>query len=1188
MTGSPPSPLIYIDDEQALLDLGKIFLERSGHFSVDTEVDPEKGLKRILSGEYDAVISDFQMPVLDGISLLKEIRSRGSKIPFIIFTGKGREDVVIEALNSGADFYLQKGGDPGSQFAELAKKVEHAIARRRAEEELLRKNEELAAAEEELRVQLDDLIATQNDLRQSRDLFRTFIDHSYDAIFIHDQTGRVLDVNETMLTMYRITREEALRFTIEDYSGSSYDTDEIQVLWNSVLAGEDQLFPWVARRPLDDTLFDVEVFLTRAEMNGEFYILAFIRDMGDRKTAEREAADTREWLTRIIDTLPDPTFVVDAGGVVTAWNQAIEEMTGVSADEMIGKGDYAYAIPFYGKRRPVLIDIARGEDGDTSTYSIIRQEKGVIEAETETALPRGGRTVLWARAVPLLDGHGKCAGAIETIRDITVIHEERAKLRENREKYQNLVENLTEIVYTLDTEGRITYVSPNVKNRTGLRGTELIGRSIFDFVALDDRERQHEQFQRVLAGEEIVAEFPATGMDAGTRWMRTTARPEIEDGAVTRVHGILIDITDLKQVEEALRESEEMYRSLIENLSEIVYTLDTDGRITYISPNVEALGGYPPEALLGRQFTDFVHPDDVSERMPQFGKVLSGSGETTEYRLIGVDGRVAWMRTAAQPLIRDGEVVGVAGLLADITDRRNAEDEIRLHLGRTEVLLGLYQKSDATIRELTAYALDGARRMTESEYSFVALLSPDASLLSIHAWSEEVLADCRIAASPVEFSVHESGLLGEAVRTGKPVLVNDYSSGHPASHGYPKGHVPISRFLSVPISDGARIRALLAVANKEGAYTDDDLNALMTLGNMLSGIIERKKTEHALQESEERFRRLSENAGDIIYRIDLLPAPCFTYVNPMIQVITGYGPEEFYADPGLLQAIIHPEDNFSRNELLNRLGELIVTRLVRRDGEVIWVEQKNVPVYDADGNLVAIEGIARDITAAKKNEEKLAWNAAAIADANRKLNLMTGITRHDIANQLTVLNGYLTLAGDTLKDTETLSLYLAKMEEATERIRRQIEFTREYQDLGVAAPDWQRLSGVIGEHGTARIPVVDETDAISIFADPLLPKVFANLMENTERYAAGATRVRVWCRRDNGDLLVLWEDDGPGIPAEEKEQIFLRGYGKNTGLGLFFIREILGITGITITEDGVPGDGARFVIRVPEGGWRRG
>ncbi len=111
---------LYVDDEPALLELGKIFLERAGDIRVDTVASAPEALIKIRSATYDIIISDYQMPGMDGIALLKIIRSEYPALPFIIFTGKGREDVVIEALNGGADHYIQKGGDQKSQFAELS------------------------------------------------------------------------------------------------------------------------------------------------------------------------------------------------------------------------------------------------------------------------------------------------------------------------------------------------------------------------------------------------------------------------------------------------------------------------------------------------------------------------------------------------------------------------------------------------------------------------------------------------------------------------------------------------------------------------------------------------------------------------------------------------------------------------------------------------------------------------------------------------------------------------------------------------------------------------------------------------------------------------------------------------------------------------------------------------------------
>ena len=128
-----PFHILYVDDESALLEIGKLFLERGGHFSVETITSPQEALTLLNSKTYHAVISDYQMPGMDGIDFLKKVRASGNTIPFILFTGRGREEVVIQALNEGADFYLQKGGEPKSQFIELEHQVRQAIQQRRAE-----------------------------------------------------------------------------------------------------------------------------------------------------------------------------------------------------------------------------------------------------------------------------------------------------------------------------------------------------------------------------------------------------------------------------------------------------------------------------------------------------------------------------------------------------------------------------------------------------------------------------------------------------------------------------------------------------------------------------------------------------------------------------------------------------------------------------------------------------------------------------------------------------------------------------------------------------------------------------------------------------------------------------------------------------------------------------------------------
>ncbi|WP_214036769.1 response regulator, partial [Methanospirillum sp.] len=122
-----PFQVLYVDDEEFLLDLARLFLERSGDMVVSVTTSPHEVLDHMESGRYDAIISDYEMPVMNGIELLKAVRERDTTFPFILFTGRGREEVAIEALNNGANFYLQKGGDPKAQFAELAHKVRQAI-----------------------------------------------------------------------------------------------------------------------------------------------------------------------------------------------------------------------------------------------------------------------------------------------------------------------------------------------------------------------------------------------------------------------------------------------------------------------------------------------------------------------------------------------------------------------------------------------------------------------------------------------------------------------------------------------------------------------------------------------------------------------------------------------------------------------------------------------------------------------------------------------------------------------------------------------------------------------------------------------------------------------------------------------------------------------------------------------------
>ncbi len=213
---------------------------------------------------------------------------------------------------------------------------------------------------------------------------------------------------------------------------------------------------------------------------------------------------------------------------------------------------------------------------------------------------------------------------------------------------------------------------------------------------------------------------------------------------------------------------------------------------------------------------------------------------------------------------------------------------------------------------------------------------------------------------------------------------------------------------------------------------------------------------------------------------------------------------------------------------------------------------------------------------------------SALEEANRKLNLLSDITRHDILNQTTAILGYLELyEGSTEEEQQR---FLDAIKQLTTTICRQISCTRDYQDLGVKPPEWQNVRSVAmqaeDDVQLGAINVSITTGSLEIFADPLLYKVFANLFENAVRHGGTVGNIEVYAKVENGTCLLRIKDDGKGIPPDQKSRIFARGYGRNTGFGLFLVAEIMHITGMEIVERGTPGESACFEIRVPDGCWR--
>ncbi|MCX6684124.1 MAG: PAS domain S-box protein [Methanoregula sp.] len=736
--------VLYVDDEPHLLEIGKLFLEGNRGFSVDCVISGSEALVRIAARHYDALVSDYQMPQMDGITLLKKVRATDKTLPFILFTGRGREEVVIEALNNGADFYIQKGGEPQSLFVELAHKIRLAVQQRAAE--------------------------------------------------------------------------------------------------------------------------------------------ASIRNH------ERREAD-------IINFLPDATFAIDSMGVVIAWNRAMEKMTGTTSDQILGKGNYEYAIPFYHERRPILINLVLMDDPATiARYPYIKRDgKNLFSEITIPHFNDGRGAALWFTASPLYDTKGTIVGAIESIREIT----------------------------------------------------------------------------------------------------------------------------ERKQAEEALAESEEKYRLIAENTADNIWIVDLDLNLKYISTSARMMRGFSVEDAMSVPLEQAMTPGSLNNATlrqleEEMAHKVSGSDDPDRPVSFiaedhGEDGSTIFIENTIS-LIRDADhkPIGILGVSRDISRRQRAENDLK-----------------------------------ETKQHFSSLADNIQDPVIILNFSGTVLYNNRAAG--LFFGMEDSNE-GE--------------------------HLNIAPFLD----------------------------------------------ETSLQKAHADLAAIAKDGGPMTSEYRVRTAP----------------------------------------------------------GETRQVEAVGVRItYDGhDADLVTL----RDIT--ERNSAQ-----AALAEANRKLNLLASITRHDVLNKLTVLSGSLILIKRQMTEP-ALTALLKKAEDAATAIRHQIEFARTYENLGVCAPQWQDLRQVIARLPKILIPVQADIPAVEIFADPMLVLVFANLLDNTQRHGQDVSSIQVTLDEKPEGLSIFWNDDGVGIPEDEKEKIFDRGVGKNTGLGLFLVREILDITHITIRETGEPGKGVRFEMTVPKGQYR--
>jgi len=391
-----------------------------------------------------------------------------------------------------------------------------------------------------------------------------------------------------------------------------------------------------------------------------------------KNSADRYSNVSKSLLAQAIDFLPDPTFAIDLRGRVLVWNRAMEAITQIKAVDIVGRGDHEYALPFYGEKRPILIDMVLQDDADLGKkYSSIRRDGDSIYAEA-VALP--SRRSLWGKASPIYDDDGQIIGAIESIRDITDCKRPEEVLRESEEKYRVLVENANEMILVAQ-DGMLKFANRKAEQILARSKEEIMAVPFVNFIHPDDRDWVFSAHLRRLKGEILpeVYSFRIIDGKGTTKWVEINAVLISWEGRPATLN-FYTDITET-------RLAEEKYQTVFEQAAEAIFKISPSGRLLDANPALARILGYDsPEEIIdcvtdiGAQFYA-----DPAQRKKVLD-ILAEKGVINNYeaRYKRKDGKLIWVSLNARAVRSDdGAPLYHQGSFVDITEKKQAEEALK-------------------------------------------------------------------------------------------------------------------------------------------------------------------------------------------------------------------------------------------------------------------------------------------------------------------------------------------------------------------------------------------------------------------------------------------------------------------------------------------------------------------------------
>jgi PAS domain S-box-containing protein len=1022
------------------------------------------------------------------------------------------------------------------------------------------------------------LKVAEQALRESEERFRGTFENAAVGIGHSDPSGRFLRVNEKYCALVGYSREELLQMHLRDV----IHPDELAaflVLYQSCFARNQIPASPMERRYLrkDGSTIWVEVFVSfqRDGSGRPLYAIAVVQDISERKHLEAELRQANVLLQGFADGTQDALYVKDREGRHLMLNAAASRLFGKPIAEVLGQDDTAI-FNADGARTVMTHDRQVMESGTAGSY------------EHELTVDGVTRTYLSSKA-PYRDGQGNVIGLIGIGHEITERKRMEEELRQANARLDLAVRGSNLMIWECAMpDGSIENSHPTFINVWESLGCDA-STSPTDFPSVfallfhpNDQERVGRELQELFAGKghEYESEYRVRKRDGSICWhlARGTVLRDPQ-GKPVRFIGTSADITDIKQVEEALRASEQRFRAFVDQAADAFFLIDERGVIVDANQCACESLGYTRDELIGMSPLGFVRPHvPPAVFADRIHRLVGGETIAVENEHLRKDGTVFPVEVRVKAFWEGGRAYFVT-MARDISERKRVEEALREANARLDLAM---RGSNLAIWEISM---------------------PDGNIQNGHLTLTNVWESLGYdtPTAPTDLSSLFALLFDpdEQARVGRELEELFAGDGHEYESKY-----------WVRKKDGS-IRWLLA----RGTVLRDPQGKPVRFIGTSADITDIKRVEEALRESDERFRQLAQNVHGVFW-LEEGGWQRLLYISPAYEKVWGRTCQSLYEQPRSWIDTVHPDDQklvLGSLERQNR-GESTTTefRIARLDGSIRWVRCSAFPLRNQSGDVFRAAGLVEDITERRQFDDELRRAKEAAEAANRAKDDFLANVSHEIRTPMNAIIGMTELVLDTALDEDQrrcLKTVNSAADSLLGIINDLLDFSKIEAGKMELVPFEFSLRGVVGD--TLRALAVrthqkgleliyqvqpDVPDALVGDAGRLRQVLF-NLAGNAVKFTdEGEVLVRVeiqggvpapFLGAGEVGLRFTVMDTGIGIPRAEQARIFrafeqedtstTRKYG-GTGLGLTIASRLVALMGGTITVDSAPGRGSTFAF----------